>query len=181
MNFNTLLLDWRRYFMPKAPFTIAVRAMQYGRYGRDSEDELIVPLYVGYPEFVHGYGLGTFSAADCRTDNGQTRCVVFDRLIGSRMAVANIELRAPLRGLFSGQLEYGRIPIDVVMFADTGVAWVNADPPSFAGGSRKPVRSVGGAVRINVFGFVPLEISAAHPFDRIDKSLEWQISVKQGF
>ena len=35
LKYTTLLADWRRYFMPKRPVTIAVRALHFGRYGRD--------------------------------------------------------------------------------------------------------------------------------------------------
>jgi hypothetical protein len=150
LTFKTLLLDWRRYFMPVRPFTVAVRAMHYGRYGRSSDDERIIPLYVGYPEFVHGYGIGSFAAVDCRSENGESSCVIFDRLIGSRMAVANFEVRAPLRGLITGELEYGRVPVDVVAF-------------------------------VNVLSLLALELSAAKPFDRIDRSLQWQLGLRQGF
>ena len=155
--------------------------MHYGRYGRSSDDERIIPLYVGYPEFVHGYGIGSFAAVECRSENGESSCVIFDRLIGSRMAVANFEVRAPLRGLMTGELEYGRVPVDVVAFADAGVAWSGAVKPSFLGGTRQGIRSVGGAVRVNVLSLLALELSAAKPFDRIDRSLQWQLGLRQGF
>ena len=181
LRYRTLVADWRRYYMPKGPFTVALRAMHYGRYGPDSDHERLIGLYVGYPEFVHGYGVGTFSPAECASGGGVPECEVFGRLIGSRMAVVNIELRAPLRSLFTGVLEYGRLPIDVVGFIDMGVAWTRAEGPAFAGGTRRSVRSVGGAVRINVFGLLPLEVSAAHAFDRIDESFQMQIGIRQGF
>ncbi len=65
LNYNTLLLDWRRYFMPKRPYTLAIRGLHYGRYGGDAEDPRLVPLYAGYPDLVHGYGFGSFTSADC--------------------------------------------------------------------------------------------------------------------
>jgi hypothetical protein len=181
LEYQTLLLDWRRYFMPAGPVTIAVRGLHYGRYGADSDNGRLIGLYAGYPEFVHGYGVGSFSPAECPSAGGRPECAVFDRLIGSRMAIANFEVRAPLRSLFTGQLEYGRIPIDVAGFFDMGVAWVERDSPAFAGGTRGVVKSAGAAVRINVFGLLPLEVSAAHPFDRVDKRVQWQIGIRQGF
>src|SRR5262249_55566845 len=53
LNYTGLLADFRRYFMPKRPITIAMRALHYGRYGSDSEDPRLVQLYAGYPELVH--------------------------------------------------------------------------------------------------------------------------------
>ena len=38
LTFAGLLTDYRRYFMPVPFYTIAVRAMHYGRYGRDAQD-----------------------------------------------------------------------------------------------------------------------------------------------
>jgi hypothetical protein len=181
LSYQTLLLDWRRYFMPAGPFTIAVRALHYGRYGNDSDHERLIGLYAGYPEFVHGYGVGSFAPTECPAVGGRAECAIFNRLIGSRMAIANLELRAPLRALFTGQLEYGRIPIDVAAFVDMGVAWNGTEQPEFAGGTRALVKSAGGAVRINVFGLLPIEVSAAHPFDRVDRRVQWQIGIRQGF
>jgi outer membrane protein assembly factor BamA len=181
LTYQTVLLDWRRYYMPVGPVTIAVRGMHYGRYGADSDHVRLIGLYAGYPEFVHGYAVGSFSAVECPSTDGGPDCAVFTRLIGSRMAVANLEIRAPLRSLFTGQLEYGRIPIDVAGFFDMGMAWTEFERPEFAGGPRGIVKSVGAAVRINVFGLLPVEVSAAHPFDRVDRSLQWQIGIRQGF
>ena len=53
--------------------------------------------------------------------------------------------------------------------------------PAFAGGTRELLRSVGGAARINVFGLLVLEIAASRPLDRIDKSWQWQIGIREGF
>ena len=71
--------------------------------------------------------------------------------------------------------------VDVAVFADAGVSWNADERPEFAGGSRRVVRSVGGAVRINLFGLLPLELAVSRPFDRVDKKLRWQIGIRQGF
>ncbi len=34
--------------------------MHYGRYGSDAEDPRLIPLFLGYPEFVRGYGIDSF-------------------------------------------------------------------------------------------------------------------------
>jgi Tol biopolymer transport system component len=181
LHYVTALADWRRYYMPAEPFTIAVRALHYGRYGQDAENDQLVDLYAGHPEFVRGYGVGSFSAADCLRGAGSSECGVFRSLLGSRVLVTNLELRAPLVGLFSGTLEYGRLPLDVALFADAGVAWSDIDRPEFAGGARRIVRSVGGAIRANAFNLFALEISVARPLDRANRSLQWQLGIRQGF
>ena len=181
LEYTNVLADWRRYIMPVRPWTVAIRGLHYGRYGRDGNSDQLIDLYSGYPEFVHGYGVGSFSAVECLEGTPGAECDVFRSLLGSRMLVANIEVRAPIPGLFSGELAYGRLPVDIAFFADAGVAWTADDLPTFAGGTRRLVRSVGGAVRINVFGLVPVEVAVSRPLDRVDRKLQWQIGVRQGF
>lgn len=181
VSYTSLLLDWRRYVMPVRPLTVAIRGVHFGRYGRDAEHPQLIPFYAGYPELVHGYGAGSFSAIECLNGNPGDECDVFRNLIGSRLAVANLEVRAPLHGLFTGDLEYGRLPIDVAFFADAGVSWTADELPTFAGGSRHVIRSVGGAARVNVFGLLVLEVAASRPLDRSNRHLRWQVGIRQGF
>jgi outer membrane protein assembly factor BamA len=161
--------------------TVAVRGMHFGRYGRDSENFQIVDLFVGYQELVRGYGLGSFDARDCADREAGGKCTVFNNLRGSRVAVANIEVRAPLPGLFRGEIEYWRVPVEIAGFFDAGLAWTRTSKPSFAGGTREVVRSAGAAVRVNLLGFVVLELSAAKPLNRPQHGWQWQLGIKQGF
>lgn len=181
VEYTSLLADWRRYFMPVRPWTIAVRGLHYGRYGRDADHDRLIDLYTGYPEFVHGYGVGSFSAVECLQGSNGEECDVFRNLLGSRMAVVNFEVRAPFPGLFTGDVRYGRLPVDVAFFADAGLTWTAHDRPHFAGGSRRLVRSVGGAVRVNLFGLLPLELAVSRPLDRVERTVRWQIGIRQGF
>ncbi len=184
LRFTSLSADVRQYVMPIRPVTLAVRLLHFGRYGRDSDNPVLVPLSLGYAELVHGYGFGSFSATECRPDDTATRsalCGPLDSLVGSRVAVGNVELRVPLPGVFRGEIDYGRVPVDLVVFSDAGVAWSSGTKPAFAGGDRAWSRSIGAAVRVNVFGLFALELSAARPFDRPSQSLKWQIGIRQGF
>lgn len=184
LRFNSVMLDVRQYVMPVRPVTLGARALHFGRYGRDAESALLVPLFIGYPEMVHGYGFGSFSPKECDpapTVTASQLCGPLDNLVGSRVAVVNLEVRAPIPGLFRGQLDYGRVPVDLVGFFDAGVAWSTGNRPTFSGGNRALSRSAGAALRINVFGIFALEIAASRPFDRPDKSLRWQIGIRQGF
>ncbi len=181
LDYSTVLVDWRRYFMPKSPVTFAVRAIHYGRYGPDAEDSELAQLYAGYPELVHGYALGSISATDCQFVVGAFQCPVADSLVGSRMAVFNAEVRAPLVGLFRGDLKYGPFPIEVAAFTDAGVTWSRGSRPTFLGGDRHLLRSVGGAARFNVFGLLVLELAASRPLDRPGAGWQWQLGVREGF
>ncbi len=180
LQYTNLLVDGRRYFMPKRPITIAVRGIHIGRYGRDAEDPRLIDLYIGHPESVHGYGYGSFTAIECPQGPSE-QCSVFNRLLGSRVLVANLEVRAPLVGLLKGELDYGPVPIEVAAFFDVGVAWTRETRPAFLGGSQDLVRSIGGAARINALGLLVVEVAASRPFDRVDRGWQWQFSIRQGF
>lgn len=184
LHFATMSADVRQYLMPVRPVTIALRAMHYGRYGRDAEAPVLVPLSIGYPEFLHGYGFGSFSATECRPGDNASRstlCAPIDNLVGSRVGIANAEIRLPIPGVFRGEIDYGRVPVDLVGFFDAGVAWSSGTSPSFAGGTRIVSRSAGAALRINVFGLFAIEVAVSRPFDRPDHSVKWQIGIRQGF
>jgi Tol biopolymer transport system component len=181
LRYSTLSLDWRRYWMPKRPVTIGARVVHLGRYGSDAEHPQLIPLYVGHPEFVHGYGLGSFDATDCPKQASIGPCAIYDNLLGSRILVTNFEARMPLRGLFTGKLEYGRLPVDVAAFFDAGVAWSSDTKPEFAGGTRNVARSAGGALRANLFGLFIIELAVSHPFDRLNGGVQWQVTMRQGF
>jgi Tol biopolymer transport system component len=187
INYTGLLADYRRYLMPVRPYTLAFRVLHYGRYGSGGEDERLQPLFVGYPNLVRGYDVNSFSSVECGVQVGN-ECPVFDQMLGSRVAVANLELRFPPFSAFGGKGLYGPIPIELLGFAEAGVAWNQGDKVSFdlsgAEGSlseRKPVRSVGVGARVNFFGYAILEVDYAKPLDRPLKNWVWVFSISPGF
>jgi len=183
INYVGVLADYRRYFMPARPFTIAARILHYGRYGSGGEDQRLQPLFLGYSGLVRGYGLGSFDASECRPPADQPNaCPVFDQLLGSRMVVGNAELRFPLLGVLGvGSGYYGALPLDFTVFGDGGLAWDSANEPSLTGGSRKAVFSAGAGLRFNLFGFAVLEADLVHPFQRPDKNWVWELNFQPGF
>src|SRR5204862_90264 len=86
LTYGGFLADYRHYFMPARPFTIAVRGLHYGRYGASGEDPRLTPLFIGYQGLVRGYDFGSFDANECESID-MTSCPAFDRLNGSRVAV----------------------------------------------------------------------------------------------
>ncbi len=180
LRFTTALADYRRYFMPANFYTIAARVLQYGRYGSASEDIRLVPLYIGYPQLVRGYDAGTINADECIGVG--TSCPIYDRLIGSRMLVGNLEFRFPILRPFgaTGRM-YGPVPTEVAFFLDGGTAWSEGDKPSFLGGHRDPVSSGGVSFRINLFGFAVGQIDFARPFQRPGRGWVWGFSLTPGF
>jgi outer membrane protein assembly factor BamA len=178
--YSGVLADFRRYFMPARPFTIALRGMHFGRYGRDGEDERLSPLFLGYPGLVRGYDIGSFEAAEC-VSNAQSDCPVVDRLIGTRIGVANAELRFPLYGVFTRRSLYGPLPVELALFGDAGIAWSSGESPQLTGRSRDLVRSVGVALRFNAFGYALGELNYARPLDRPGVGWVWQFNLTPGF
>ena len=180
LTYGGVLADYRRYFLPVRPFTIAVRGLHYGRYGADAEDARLTPLFIGYQGLVRGYDYGSFDANECESLD-ITSCPDFDRLNGSRVNIASAELRFPLLGLFSRKSYYGAFPIEMALFADAGMAWTASTKPRFAGGDRDWVRSAGAALRVNLLGFAIAEIDYVRPLDRSRKGWLWQFGLTPGF
>jgi Tol biopolymer transport system component len=180
LTYSGILGDFRTYYMPFRPFTLAFRGMFYGRYGRDSEDFRLPTLYLGYPGLVRGYDSGSFESFECGPSPNLT-CPAFDRLIGSKVAIANAELRFPLWGAFGGDNFYGPLPIEMALFTDAGVAWDRTTRPGFSAADREPVVSVGAAMRINVLGFAVAEIDYVRPLDRPGRGWLWQFNLRPGF
>jgi len=169
LQFMGLLTDYRRYFMPAPFYTIAVRAMHFGRYGRSAEDPRILPLDIGYPWLVRGYDIGNIEGDECRTTTTSS-CELIDRLTGSRMFVGNVELRFPLLRPFGVERGmYGPLPVEVAIFADGGAAWSAGARPTILGGSREGVASAGVGLRVSLFGFAVGEFDVSHAFQRPTK------------
>jgi outer membrane protein assembly factor BamA len=175
LNYGGLLLDYRKYVMPVRPLTFAFRGLHFGRYGGDSENELLSQMYVGNYGLVRGYDYGSFEASECGAN--VNTCPVVDQLFGTRLAIASVEMRAPLIGLFRPSRMYGGVPVEVAVFADAGVAWTKEIKIS----DRDVVRSVGAGLRFNAFGYVIGEIDYVKPIDRPDRGWLWQFSFTPGF
>jgi Tol biopolymer transport system component len=179
LNFSSILADYRRYFMPVRPFTLAFRIMHYGRYGNNATDNRFYPLFLGYETMIRGYNSSSF---------GVNENDVYAQLFGSKLAVANVELRFPLFGVLGlGRGYYGILPLDFVAFYDAGIAWGyegagdSENKPFFLGGSRKPLASAGIGVRMNLMGFLIMGFNAVKPFNRPNKNWVFQFTIMPGF
>jgi outer membrane protein assembly factor BamA len=126
--------------------------------------------------------VGSFDAADCEV-TATSSCIAFDRLVGSRVALASAELRVPLVGLFKPSAMYGGVPVEVGVFADAGRAWTSGSNQRFFGGDadRDWVRSVGAVLRFNAFGFAIAELDYVRPLDRPGRGWMWQFNLTPGF
>jgi Tol biopolymer transport system component len=193
ISFATVSADFRKYFMPLRPFTLAFRAMHLGRYGKDAEDNRFYPLYIAYWDLVRGYE--SFSNAEL-TEYQSNPDSAFDpnRLYGSKMLMGNVELRFPLLGVLGlGKGYFGAWPLEFFGFFDWGIAyaqnpgywWGGATPedvkPTFLGGKRKPISSAGIGLRTNLFGYLILGLNYVYPIDRPVRGWHFQVSISPGF
>jgi hypothetical protein len=168
INYAGVLADYRRYFMPAPFYTLASRVVHYGRYGNGGEDPRLFPLFIGYPTLVRGYDVNSFDQSECVATTASS-CPAFDRLMGSRLLVGNVEFRFPLlRPFGANQKMYGPLPVEVALFVDGGVAW-------------NGVASAGLALRVNLFGVAVGELDFARPFQRPGRGWTFQFNLAPGF
>jgi Tol biopolymer transport system component len=178
-TYFTVLADYRHYFMPVRPLTLAFRVLHFGRYGPGAEDPRFYPLFIGYQELVRGYNTSSFSTDEC----GAEGCDVFDRLLGSKIVLANAEVRFPLfQVLGIGKGYYGILPVEFLAFFDSGLAWDSKNKPWFlSDGNRKPVSSTGVGLRMNLFGYAVIGVDYVYPFNRPKKGWYFQFTFVPGF
>jgi len=163
LTFTTVTSDYRQYWMPLKPFTVAIRAMQIGRYGTDATDTRLLPLVWTIRDIVRGYGdLGPGSSS-------------LGTLRASRMLVGNGEVRFPIAGLFSHAPQFGALPIEGLAFTDFGRFWM----PDRSGSTTSLLRSVGTGVRINAAGMV-FELDAVRRFD-VARGWTFSFNLRPGF
>jgi outer membrane protein assembly factor BamA len=177
LSYVNVTADYRRYWMPLRPFTVATRLFHVGRYGGEADDPRLVPLFLGRSSLVRGYRSGLLDRRLC--DDGSS-CSVRSQLAGSRLLVAKLETRFPLLGLTSRRLQYGPLPIEGLVFADAGVAWTGDTRPGWVGGNRSLVKSLGAGVRVGALGVV-LEFDAVRAFDRSNGGWSFVFDIRPGF
>jgi hypothetical protein len=171
-------VDVRKYWRVN-PVTFAARFYGYGRFGSSNG---LYPLYLGYPFLIRGYEAQTFYNNTSKTTNGFT----IDQLSGSRIAVANFEVRLPFTGPEKlAQIKSKFLFSDLNIFFDAGLAWSQGNQVKFqqspdrigtdVGGNavynknqRVPALSTGISLRVNMFGYFVLEPYLAIPLNRSD-------------
>jgi Tol biopolymer transport system component len=175
-NIFTALLDYRKYIYVK-PFTFALRTYNFGMFGKDAESGVIPPLYIGYPWLIRGYEDLSFNGDNSLNSNTFNP----SRLTGSKVSVANAEIRLPLSGperlaIFKSKYFLA----DLNLFVDAGLAWNKNNKIGWDRGSgtnietlnptntvedinRFPLFSTGVSLRVNVLGYLVLEPYYAFP------------------
>ena len=197
LNLATVTADYRRYLMLRPPgfprrfpITLAGRAVHYGRYGPDAESGRLNPLYLGYGALVRGYSSNSFDVPTGGEPDPYDAFV--NRLYGSRIGIATVELRMPLLGVPRlGLLTFPYLPTELVFFADAGMAWGRTGLALNLGGLNqqvgsdfsfdKALYSVGASLRINVLGALIVEPYYALPLSRDDVKGVFGINLTPGW
>jgi hypothetical protein len=184
LQYVTALADYRHYFFFK-PFTFAVRNMLMARMGRDAANDNLQPMFLGFETLLRGYSSASFSSDECEDETGN-RCPSFDRLIGSRINVLNMEIRVPVLGVRNfGLFHFPWVPLELGAFADAGIAWTQEEKPEFRLATRSqgriPVFSTGLSTRINILNALILEFYYVYPFQRPLKGWHFGFTVSPGW
>ena len=180
-HLSQLLFDNRRYDRIGKPLVLATRLLYIGRLGSDAA---LYPMYLGSTDLVRGNTSGSYSRNECSIAFATTGdCAAFDRLVGTQLAVGNVELRFPILNPRMGFIPAGFPALEGAVFADVGVAWndgntirwnrqVGDDPFTV----RSVSRTVGPALRLNAWGFVILRFDYSFPLDRNIRGY-WTVSI----
>ncbi|MAO65150.1 MAG: hypothetical protein CL666_09140 [Balneola sp.] len=185
LTFVQALADYRKYFYMK-PVTLGFRALHSGRYFQDSDDNRLNPSFIGNPRLIRGYSLNTFSAQEC-SDSPGDGCPEYERLFGSRIGVANVELRLPVLGIEELALFRSRMfPSTLSAFFDAGIAWSNDRAPDFKwttdeSSANVSVFSTGLSMRVNILGYLITEFYYAFPLQRPDKTGVFGFQISPGW
>ena len=173
VHFQTLNVDYRRYFNGGGPITLAARGLHLGRYGDLGEvEDRVYPFFLGWETFIRGYSYNSFAFdAECTEAPGTTGCLETERLLGHRIAVLNGELRLPITGIEEfGLINFPYLPMELTAFIDVGMAWDRDRPASLkwsrTDAGRIPVASSGFSLRANILGALILEWYHAYPWQR---------------
>jgi len=180
-QWTTLSADYRRYVPLLFNFlTVAWRGMSSLSIGKDED---VFPTYLGRADYVRGYDREQYAAQFCGGLFGGSdgsSCNVTE-LLGSRVALANVELRFPLVRRFDlGVVPISLPPVDGLFFFDAGIAWSKGQTPYLSRPAnynenleRYVLRSYGWGFRMNLFGIALVRADYAIPLDRPNRKGYW--------
>ena len=176
-DFTSVTADYRRYLW-FGKGALALRVMHQGRYGGNGND--LFPLYLGSPWYMRG--LTGNNAPAALAAGGRD----IQELLGSKLLVANAELRIPFTGPKELALVKSKFLLtDLNFFIDGGAAFTTFDQfngpkvtldqfgeplinpttgqPYIARPGVSPIFTAGVSARVNVFGQLVVEPFLARP------------------
>jgi hypothetical protein len=174
LTYTAFTADYRQYLMPAKPYTVAMRLFHAGRFGPDGDDPRLLPSFLGSRSLVRGH---TGDARRCQPDP-QGACG--EELFGNRLVAASLELRVPVWGMLSRQLEYGPLPLDAFVFADGGIVWSRGRTLPLDLARSGVISSIGAGVRLNAGG-LPFELAAVRALDGPMRGWTFDFGFRTGF
>ncbi|TXF91349.1 hypothetical protein FUA23_01235 [Neolewinella aurantiaca] len=176
-DFTSVTADYRHYLW-FGKGALALRVMHQGRYGGNGND--LFPLYLGSPWYIRG--LSGNDVLPALQAGGRD----INELLGSKLLVANAEIRIPFTGPKQLALIKSKLLLtDLNFFVDGGAAFTtfdqfggaefttdqNGEPlinpvtgqPYVARFGVKPIFTAGVSARVNVFGQLVVEPYLARP------------------
>ena len=181
------LADYRRYDPIVFNYlTIATRLYADVSVG---PDEAEFQKYIARPDFVRGYDRNSTFYLSCPVIGANPATCSAVQLLGSRVAVANVELRFPVvRRVELGFLPMSLPPVDGLFFYDMGLAWsrgqvLYSSRPSGYDVTRQryPLRSYGFGMRLNLFNYAIVRWDYAVPVDQNNRKGFWTWSLWPSF
>lgn len=172
LNWIEYLADYRRYDAIIFNYlTFATRLYSSISVGKDETQFM---KYIARPDFVRGYDRNNTLFLTCPIVGASSVNCSAVQLLGSRVAVANAELRFPLvRRVELGLLPIALPPLDGLFFYDAGMAWsknqtvYGGRPADYDGNKQRyPLRSYGFGLRLNMFNYAILRWDYAVPLDQ---------------
>ena len=195
-QFTQGTFDYRRYDKIAGPLTLASRFFYFGRAGRDAQQ---FQFYGGTTELVRGHTYGSYERNECYYGGDALSGCPVNNLIGSQVAVGNVELRFPLLSNALASLPIPLPGIEAAVFYDIGLSWDNVSTIKWQRDpgdpyvdlvelgigdvheTREPVQAWGVSVRGNMMGFLILRLDYARPINRPMVNHLWTLSLGPTF
>ena len=179
--------DYRRYDGIIGPIVLATRGFYFGRIGRDAQE---FRIFGGSTDLIRGNTSGSYRRNECLNANdaqAESGCAVFDRLVGTQVAVGSVELRFPILNPSFG-LPAAIPPIEGALFYDIGLVWDEHSTLKWSRGAgddpirvRTPLQTIGASIRANLFGFAIARLDYSIPQDRKAVKGLWTFSLGPTF
>jgi Tol biopolymer transport system component len=181
------LADYRRY--DPIIFNYLTIATRFYTDLSIGPDETEFQKYIARPDFVRGYDSNSTFYLSCPVIGANPSNCSAVQLLGSRVAVANVELRFPVvRRLELGFLPVDLPPLDGLFFYDAGLAWSSGQSVSLSrpdgydvSKQRFPLRSYGFGLRLNLFNYAIVRWDFAVPVDQAGHKGRWTWSLWPSF
>jgi len=186
-QFSQVTADYRRYDRIGGPIVLATRALYFGRIGRDAHE---FQIFGGSTDLIRGNTSGSYRDNECLNvsdANTETGCAQLDRLVGTQIGVASVEIRFPILNPSFG-LPAAIPPIEGALFYDIGIVWDETSTLKWSRASgddpirvRTPFQTIGVSVRTNLFGFAIARLDWSFPRDRPAIKGLWTFSLGPAF